>query len=196
MPGPQHECLSDIPSTQAQCAELLCTGTPLAYIHEGVGPPAALPEAQHAALPDMSEEHAGDALLLRCRAPRGPGPRPQQKASARGPPAQPSTPANVGAARLPSLAPSALGVAVSSPMQPGVTLSNEYPWLFRPVRGALRRRCLHSKSPGAASPKGPRRRPQAAASSDCRMVQQMHNHHQPHDTSDDARVGPPWAPGW
>ena len=50
---------------------------------------------------------------------RKPRPRPRQEASAHGPPAQPSTPANAGAARLPSSAPSALGAAFRSPMQPG-----------------------------------------------------------------------------
>ena len=78
----------------------------------------------------------------------------------------------------------------------GMAPSDDSPCPFCPVYSALRRRCLHSKSPGAASPKGPRRRPHAAASGDCRMIRRMHNHHQLHNTSDDARVGPPWAPGW
>ena len=68
---------------------------------------------------------------------RKPGPRPRQKASARGPPAQPLTPASVGAAQLPSLAPSALGIAARSPMQLG---------------DGTQRRLSLSFSPGARRP--------------------------------------------
>ena len=78
----------------------------------------------------------------------------------------------------------------------GMAPSDDYPCPFRPVRGALRRRCLHPKSPSAASPRGPCRQPQATASGDCWMTQRTLNQHQPHDTSGDARVGLPWALGW
>ena len=174
MPGPQHGCLPDVSGVQARCAELLCTGAPPARIHEEARPPAALPEARPAALPDMPEEHTGDALLLRCRAPRGTPPEaralpPTGGFGARAP-AQPSTPANAGAGGCLPRRQAHLALLSVCLCSLGMAPSDDCPCPFRPVCGALRRRCLHSKSPRAASPKGPRRRPQAAASGDCRMI--------------------------
>ena len=87
--------------------------------------------------PEWCTSIKGFHTLVQRTRRRKPGPHPPQKASARGPPAQPSTPASVGAAQLPSPAPSALDIAARSPMQPG---------------DGTQRRLSLSFSPGARRP--------------------------------------------
>ena len=126
-----------------------------------------------------------------------PGPCPRQKACALGPPVLPSTPTNSGTARLPSSAPSATAAAVSSSSMQlvGDTQRRSSVSSSPGARRLAREPPPRTRSPGAASPKAPHRRPRAAASDGHWTIKRMNDHHWHSITNDGASVGLLWDPG-